>query len=267
MNVRNLRHQLTKSAVVRAPLAWLYHRGLHATDVFIASYPRAGSTWLRFLLYELLTGEEGDFPAVNRAIPGVGRHRAAPPLLSGSRRLLQTHEPYRREYRRAVYLVRDVRDVVVSEFYFQRMWGIFAGDFESFVPAFLRGEVNRYGSWQAHTRAWLDAQAQRPNDILLVKFGELRRAPEATVAQILAFVGEERADDVIAAAVAHNSKERMREKEDVFNVADKNLSFVRKGAVGGWRATLTEAQVAAVEAHAGAELERLGYVRHAVQAR
>jgi hypothetical protein len=31
-------------------------------------------------------------------------------------RLMHTHEPYRRDYRRVVYLVRDIRDVVLSEF-------------------------------------------------------------------------------------------------------------------------------------------------------
>ncbi|MEX2446142.1 MAG: hypothetical protein WD734_02295, partial [Dehalococcoidia bacterium] len=46
----------------RSPLRWLLkiqwdHRGLRPADVFVASYPRSGSSWLRFLLYEMTAGD------------------------------------------------------------------------------------------------------------------------------------------------------------------------------------------------------------------
>src|SRR5437867_8735637 len=102
---RRIRHQLAKTRL-RSPLTWLRHRSFDPADVFIGSYPRSGSTWLRFVLLEILTGRPSEFPSVNRSIPKVGRHNQALPLLPGGGRLIQTHEPYREEYQKAVYLVR-----------------------------------------------------------------------------------------------------------------------------------------------------------------
>ncbi|HKS75489.1 MAG TPA: hypothetical protein VJQ82_19930, partial [Terriglobales bacterium] len=54
---RQIRYGVAKSKL-RAPLVWLRHRGLGPRDTFVASYPRSGSTWLRFQLFELLTRRE-----------------------------------------------------------------------------------------------------------------------------------------------------------------------------------------------------------------
>ena len=108
--VKRFRHKAARTRL-RVPLIWFRNRGLDANDVFIASYPRGGSTWTRFVLYELLSGESSSFDNVNRGIPEIGIHWHAKPLLPGEGRLIKTHEPYRSEYRRAIYLVRDMREL------------------------------------------------------------------------------------------------------------------------------------------------------------
>jgi len=114
--LRKLRFQAKRISSIRAPLIWLQHRGLDPGDVFLASYPRSGQYWLRFQLIEALTSQSGEFDSVDKLIPKIGAHAGAPALLPGGRRLIQTHETYRKEYKKAIYLVRDVRDVVLSEF-------------------------------------------------------------------------------------------------------------------------------------------------------
>ena len=260
MHIKRIRHAMTKSPVIRPLFAWLYHRGLNSSDIFVASYPRAGSTWLRFLLYELLTGQTTSFEAVNKGIPNIGRHLAAPRLLDKDTRLIQTHEPYRRDYGVAVYLVRDVRDVVISEFYFQQLWQLFDGTFQDFLNAFLEGKVNRYGSWVNHTNRWLDAKEARSDDILVIRFDELRQDTHATVAKITSFIGTKANDSQIDQALANNTTAKMREKEKSINFASDNLNFVRKGKVGGWQEFLTEEQTYQIEFHAGSTLRRLGYL-------
>ena len=113
LSTKTIRHRLTKMQAIKYPLTWVQHRGLNPSDVFIASYPRAGSTWLRFMLFEILTGQSADFESVDKTIAGVRNHANAPVLLGENGRFLQTHEPYRYEYNKAIYLVRDVRDVVI----------------------------------------------------------------------------------------------------------------------------------------------------------
>jgi hypothetical protein len=100
---RRLRYELSKTWA-RGPLLRLRHRGFNSADVFFGSYPRSGSTWSRFTIFEILTGQEATFEAVRAAFRGLGSHSKAPPLLPGGGRFLSTHEMYQSEYKKAMYL-------------------------------------------------------------------------------------------------------------------------------------------------------------------
>jgi len=247
----------------RIPVVWVRHRKLGLHDAFIASYPRSGSTWLRFLLFEALTGDSAEFESVNRAIPKVGKQRDAVHILPDTGRLIQTHEPYRREYKKAVYLVRDVRDVVLSEFARQKEMGVGSDQFDECLLHFLQGRVNAYGSWQIHVNSWLDALDDRAGDIVIVKFEDLRRKTEEVLAGILHFLGAALVPDVIRTAIINNTVERMRAKEDrsrvIHRATHEEGRFVRTGSIQGWRGRLTGAQQEIILKRAGHALTRLGY--------
>jgi hypothetical protein len=260
MLLGQIRHQLSISRL-RNPLVWLRHRNLGAADVMVASYPRSGSTWLRFVLAEILTGAPSDFARVNDSIPAVGRHRHAAPLLPAGGRLMKTHEPCRPEYRRGIYVVRDPRDVVISEYAYQLALGRFTNRFDRFVNAFLQGGVNGYGSWQDHVCGWLDAPLAHNGDLLLVRFEDLRAATEATLVRVLGFLSCSADIAAIRAAVANNSIDKMRAKEQRSpQKASRNGRFVRNGSVGGWRELISERHLRLIEQYAGDAMLRLGYL-------
>lgn len=270
--LRRLRRKASRSRL-RAPLVWLRHRGLAARDVFIASYPRSGSTWLRFLLLELLTRDTAGFDRVNRLLPDVGRHRGIPALLPAGGRLIKTHEVYRSAYQRAVYIVRDVRDVVLSEFDYENARRRISEDFDTFLMLSLKSNVNGYGCWQEHVLSWLDSPLGRTDKFLMIKFEDLRARTEDTLAAVAEFLGVEADRAAIRVAIANNSVHRMREKEDQvpdidgYSPAKANgdgTRFIRNGSIGGWRARLSEDQVRLIEEHAGNGLARLGYSREAL---
>jgi glycosyltransferase involved in cell wall biosynthesis len=257
---RQIRHLITRHPWVDRPLTWLQHRGLRATDALVAAYPRSGSTWLRFMLYELLTGQESSFSDVDRVLPDIGRHFNAPALLPNGGRLLKTHEPYRLGYGRAIYLVRDVRDVLISEYQFCVREGFFQGDLAHFFPLFLAGRVNRYGAWTAHVRSWLDAAARAPGNILVIRFEELRVSPAQVVARCLDHLGINRSPAQIDLAVANHVLSRMQAKEDdaeKFRTSARGLRFVTDGAVGKGKQQLTPEQSKRLLADASTELNRL----------
>lgn len=266
--LRVLRRKASRTAV-RVPVVWYRHRGLNPSDAFVASYPRSGSTWLRFLLLELLTraGEAG-FDSVNHMIPDVGRHSGCLPLLGDGGRLIKTHEAYRREYQRAVYVVRDVRDVVVSEFEYENANERISEDFDEFVMLSLKGRVNGYGSWQDHVASWVGSSLADNGRLLVVKFEQMKAHTEDTLAGILEFLGVSRDGAAIRAAIANNNLQRMKEKEDrapqtsAYSRESGNgdqKRFIRSGSTGGWRSRLTRPQVQLIERHAGAGLLRMGY--------
>ena len=142
---RRIRYRVSTSKL-RVPALWLRHRGLRSSDVFLGSYPRSGSTWLRFNLFEILTGRPADFASVNGGMRGPGTHYWGLPLLPGAGRFLSTHEPYRADYRKAVYLVRDIRDVVSSEFLYEKERGFGFEDFGEYLSQMLHAESTDPGS-------------------------------------------------------------------------------------------------------------------------
>jgi hypothetical protein len=256
--LRKLRHEFAKTGV-RAPLVWMRHQSLRSNDVFFASYPRSGSTWLRFVLYESIAGEASGFGNVNTSIPDVKEHKTGLPLMPDGGRLIKTHEVYHPEYKKAVYLVRDPRDVALSEYAYQTALGLVDQPLDEYLRVFLTKGVNPFASWSAHVNSWLNAPLSS-EQLLVVKFEDLRRDTAAGVADIIRFFGIVPNEAQIRNAVANNSVERMKAKEkETPQRASKKGQFIRSGSVGGWRGKLTDAQIAIVREHASELLNRLGY--------
>src|SRR5208282_4833903 len=133
---RKLRRSFAKTRL-RAPLVWLHHRNLSPADIFVASYPKSGSTWTRFVLFEILSGLPAGFKDINQLMTAIGRHANGSRLLPGGGRVIGTHQQYRKDYNRAIYLVRDARDVVLSEFAFLTALDYFRGDLDQYISTFL----------------------------------------------------------------------------------------------------------------------------------
>ena len=259
---RWFRHKIMRTSV-RVPLIWLRHRGLDRDDVFLASYPRSGNTWTRFLLTEILSQEAASFDNINQVIPEMGIHARARVRLPNGGRLIKTHEPYRKEYRRAIYLIRDFRDVVLSQYARERELGLYKTEFGKYLEAYLDGRMSGFGAWQDHLPTWLDSPLERSGDLLVIRFEEMRRNPEAAISRIVDFLGLPADENRVQAAIANNSVERMRAKENAAQKLPKSGGeegrFVRKGAVAGWRERFTDEQLRLVDERAGKILVQAGY--------
>jgi hypothetical protein len=269
---------------IRIPLVWYWHLGLRHQDVFQASYPRSGSTWLRFMLFQILRGEEAGFGKIDACIPEIEHQRGIPPVLPMGGRLIKTHEKYRKDYSRAVFLVRDVRDVFLSTYASAVDLGtapfVSKGDLDSFLVSFLEGRALQMGSWQEHSRSWLESPLAERGNLMVVKYEDLRRNPEPMLARLLEFLGVNPNLETIRKAVESNSLQQMRAKEDQarkagersvllasYKGSTENGRFVRKGSVGGWRSKLTEAQVKLIDDYCGETLAALGYETGAAEAK
>jgi len=256
--LRRFRHGLAKSPA-RVPLVWIRHKSLRASDAFFASYPRSGSTWLRFLLFDSLVGEPSGFSSVNHAIPDVKLHKHGLPLMPGGGRLIKTHEVFHPEYKKAVYLVRDPRDVALSEYAYQTALGLVKLDLDDYLEKFLKRGVNPFASWRAHVDSWLSAPLG-PEQLLIVRFEDARADPFQTTVQIVQFLALTPDERRIRAAIANNTVEKMRAKEkETPQRASARGQFIRSGSAGGWRNKMTPAQAQLFRQHSGDLLSRLGY--------
>lgn len=265
---------------LRAPLTWIQHRGLEDTDVFLAAFERSGSTWLRFALSEILSGQSAQFTSVNTIIPELFLHRQGRLVLGNQARLIKTHEPYRREYRRAIYLVRDVRDVLLSNYVREKTMGLTAhvcsdDSLDQYIRHFLSGKTMRYGSWQNHVESWLNSSLASRGELLVIRYEDLRANTETTLHAILQFLKVGATTEQVRQAINNNSLEKMRLKEDLVK-ADRVASekdvllrfhknpcedarFVRSGSIAGWRGRMTDQQLELIDRHAGSVLTRCGY--------
>ncbi len=257
--IRKIRYVFAKTSV-RAPLVWARHRHFRPGDAFVGSYPRSGSTWLRFMLLEILAGQASGFSNTNEMLPDVGKHQSGAPILPGNGRLIKTHEPFRAEYRKSIFLVRDPRDVALSEFAFHRALGLADDNFDAYLETFLRSSVNPFGNWMAHTKSWLDAADFGRAEVLLVNFEQLKRASQPELERIVDFLGMPEVKERIPAAIENNSLQRMKEKEKATpQRTSAKGRFIRSGSAGGWQSALTPGQAQLVQQHAGNLLARLGY--------
>jgi hypothetical protein len=123
--------------------------------------------------------------------------------------------------------------------------------------------VNGFGPWHEHIPCWLDSPLAKRGDMLVIQFEDMRRNPQEKLEQVLDFLGFQVQPDTIAEAIADNTLEQMRARENraqkLHKAEREEGRFVRKGAVMGWRDKLTEPQLELIENYAGPTMARLGY--------
>ncbi len=209
-----------------------------ASDRFLVSYPRSGSTWVRAILAAIIDPAAGfEFDVFNRMIPGVSGRRLPHIARMRGPRLVHSHCGYRRDLRRVAYLVRDGRDVVVSYYHYTTAREGIDMPFETWLELYLR---RGYGArWHDHVEGWLTKGREKLGaDMLVVRFEDLRAGTEPKVREIARFLGVPAEPDAIGHAVRMAGLEKARQREDAESggTRRRNARFYRSGAVGQWEA-------------------------------
>ncbi len=244
------------------------HTAISRRDAFLASYPKSGNTWLKFMLTHLLGDREADLDNDSTVVADVGSHRSTPRVLPGGGRLIKSHEPYaapqKRFYRKAIYLIRDGRDVAVSYYYTLIRRGLYEGDFAPFLRLFLEGGVDGYGPWHEHVESWLESPLRSDGSLLVLKYEELLADPVGGLSAAMEFLGvpvaRERAEQTIEAYSAERMRERERRTRFHERKKRQDIMFVRAARAGDWAETFAPADEALFREVTGDLLERLGYV-------
>ncbi|MDF1585262.1 sulfotransferase domain-containing protein [Marinimicrococcus flavescens] len=242
-----------------------------SADVVFVSHAKSGRTWIRAMLSHLYHLEYG-VPA-DQIIEGGNFHRLDPAIP----RIFFTHDrtevPEVKELlgvdglrgKKVIFLVRDPRDVVVSQ-YFQFIHrntaeqrarkGLPADLHELSMFEFAADEKLGLPVVIAIVNRWAERIAQLPTAITL-RYEDIRADTAAELRRLVGFLGHRFDDRQIAAAVEFASFEALREKErqgffsgGVLRPADSSnpdTFKVRKGKIGGWRDYFDEAQCARLD--------------------
>jgi hypothetical protein len=245
---------------------WKYN---HCQFIF-ASYGKSGRTWVRVmisryyqLVYQLpdniLMGFD-NFTRLNKAIP----------------KIFFTHDNYLRTFtgnidskkdfypKQTVLLVRHPLDVAVSQFFQWKyrmrpqkksMNNYPEHDADISVYDFVKHE----GKGLTHIIDFMNAWASelpRIENLLVVRYEDLRATPEREMARIVEFLGLEASEEFLRDTAEFASVENLRKKEQenyfwrsgsrvqAKDVNDPNTFKVRKAKVGGYRDYFDDDQVA-----------------------
>jgi hypothetical protein len=235
------------------------------SDIFLVSYPRSGNTWMRWLLAVCVKGcLDVSFPVVRNIVPDIYRVTNEFLLSMEKPRIIKSHETYNPGYPTVIYVYRDVRDVIVSLFYFYKKHGP-NYDFNTYFSLFIEGKLfseYAYGGWDENVTSWL-AHSDR---IAVVKFEDMLADVKTTLTSALTKASVNYQEKLIDPAVALCTFQKMRALEEEENKTgvqpNPAVPFIRKGTSGQWRELLTPGQIDTVKRKYGELLIRLGYETH-----
>src|SRR5579872_694033 len=236
-------------------------------DVFLVSFPKSGNTWTRFLVANLVFPDQNaDFGNIHELIPDPGattkRHFDRMPRP----RIIKSHECFDPRYPRVIYIVRDPRDVVVSQYHYHRKCKRIDDDYPmaKFVGRFIAGETCPHGSWGENVATWLTTRQHDPR-FLLLRYEDMISDTPRELAKISEFLGIHPAPQQIQQAVERSSADRMRALEKTqghsFSLTNSrpDLPFVRVAKSGDWRSSLSDALTGKIEAAWAPLMHSLGY--------
>ncbi|MFY9643567.1 MAG: sulfotransferase domain-containing protein [Terriglobales bacterium] len=238
-------------------------------DIFLVSYPKSGNTWTRFLIANLVYPEKNpDFANINDLLPDVEGMSKRDLAVAPRPRVLKSHQYFDPRYPKVLYVVRDPRDVVLSEYHFDIKRRAIAEDFPlpQFVSRFVRGELNHpYGTWFENVASWFYPRGNDPR-FLLVRYESLQSQPMEEMERIARFMGIAPDHDRLAFAIQQSAADRMRELEkkqghlwSSTKDTRQDKPFVRAAKSGGWKAELPGSSIAEIESVWGGLMHQIGY--------
>lgn len=244
-----------------------------ATDAFIVSYPKCGRTWVRLMLgHYMLDGARGDpleLKRIAQGRPGLPRLTISHddyPHWKPTENIVAQKGAYRDKS--VVLLVRDPRDVIVSYFFqytkrgdAQKACDSFSGTMSDFVRHPIGGIANIvrfYNVWAANRAT--------PKAFLLQRYEDYHANPREAFDELRAFLGvPDHGAAALEATIAYGRFDNMRRLEvtgalnnaRLLAAADRDPEALktRKGAVGGFRDYLSDADIAWIDTYLADNLD------------
>ncbi|XP_065871544.1 flavonol sulfotransferase-like [Euphorbia lathyris] len=235
------------------------------TDIFLATTPKSGTTWLKALAFAIKTrtqfinnDSDHDSPLLSTLphdiLPFIEFVYAYGKNRDPQNPLLATHVPFHslpksilNSNSKIIYMCRDPKDVLVSQYIFTSKHGdaeIIA--FEEVYEKFCDG-VSNYGPFWDHVLGYWKASLEFPDRVLFMKYEDLKKDNCFYVKKMADFMGcgftvDEEKQGIVEKVIELCSFEHLS-KLDVNKSAENrgdgiltrgNESYFRKGKVGDW---------------------------------
>ena len=225
-------------------------------DVFVATYPRSGTTWTEQMVHLLVNkGEQGE-QRLTDAVPWLETlpHRPNGMLeflkTLPQRRLFTSHLPYplmpplRNTTAKIIYVARNPKDVAISTYFHNQSKLGYEGTWEEHFQEFLNGDVG-FGPYFDHVLPWWQA-SQKDEHILFMKYEDMKHDHAGSVARLASHLDLEVDSQLINMVVTLSSFQSMTSNEttnfDWIPQKPGKPKHFRKGDIGDWRNHFTDEQ-------------------------
>ncbi|KAK9682763.1 hypothetical protein RND81_10G094800 [Saponaria officinalis] len=251
---------------IQAILAAQNHFQALDNDVFVATVPKSGTTWLKALVYAVVNRNKFDLNSKDHPLLRANPHDLVPfleykvyannklPNLSNitSPRLFASHVPYNSLPKsivtsncKIVYICRNPFDTFVSIWHFsKRIRPKSLGHFslEEAFDMYCEGHVG-YGPYWDHMLKYWDESLRAPNKVMFLKYEDLKGDVCLQLRRLAKFLGypfspEEERKGVVDTISKVCSFEEMKDlqvnKKGTSILNFENEGLFRKGEVGDW---------------------------------
>jgi hypothetical protein len=214
--------------------------GLRAEDVLLASFPKSGNTWVKFIFGNVISLAEWNgrivtWTLLDQTLPELGLDNLLKPWPHKSiPRVVKTHLGFYPLFRpkRSILLIRDPRDVMVSYYHHltSKRIPVFEGAFRDFI------RLERFGltAWFRHFRSW------QYRCTVMIQYEEMLGNDAGVFARLLDRLGILVPPDVVRLAVERSRFEKLRAIEKRYGLSDpgrmkEGFVYTRKGGSKNWQ--------------------------------
>ncbi|XP_059318725.1 flavonol sulfotransferase-like [Lycium ferocissimum] len=241
------------------------------SDIYLCSFPKTGTTWLKALTFAIMTRDNFD-DSTNPLLTKVPHdcvpfleieYPSDPTSLDIELPLLATHIPYTclppsiiESNCKIIYICREPKDTFVSWWHYGKKQSE-TFSLESTITLeqkfhWFHDGKSIYGPYWDHVLEFLKASENRPESVFFLTYEDLKSDTICYVKKLAEFMGKPFSEEEVNRGVVEKIVERCNikslsnlevNKSGFFDVKPwkiSNSSYFRKGEVGDWKNLLTE---------------------------